>query len=186
MPATSNKRERLIQSADNLILKQGFKQTTLADIAEDSGVPLGNVYYYFKTKEDIGKTIIENRLRGLRELLTQCSTRSSSPMDRLLTFLDYPGKIKSILISNGCPLGTLSYELSRSEACLQDPSSSLIRTLLEWATVQFTDMGVTKPESHAIQFICNLQGMSLVANTLKQGEIVDIMVERTHDWLKSL
>ena len=61
MPRTSDKRERLVNSADTLILRQGFKQTTLADIADDSGVPLGNVYYYFKSKEDIGMSVIEAR-----------------------------------------------------------------------------------------------------------------------------
>ena len=184
MPQISDKRERLIRSADNLILQQGFKQTTLADIAEDAGVPLGNVYYYFKTKEDIGKTVIENRLRSLQELLARCSV-DSSPKGRLLAFLDYPGEIKATLVGNGCPLGTLSYELSRSEACLQNPSSDLIKTLLDWATAQFTDMGVADPEASALQFVCNLQGMSLVANTLKQGDVIDTIVERTRDWLQS-
>ena len=184
MPPTSNKRERLIRSADNLILQQGFKQTTLADIAEDSGVPLGNVYYYFKTKEDIGKSVIESRMRSLQELLAKCSVESS-PKERLLAFLSYPGEIKATLINNGCPLGTLSYELSRSEACLQDPSSDLIRTLLDWATGQFAGMGVPNPAASGLQLICTLQGMSLVANTLKQGDIIDTMVKHTRDWVKS-
>jgi len=45
------KRTRLINTASKLAHEHGFNQTTLADIARDSGVPLGNVYYYFKTKE---------------------------------------------------------------------------------------------------------------------------------------
>jgi len=185
MSPASNKRERLICSADNLILQQGFRQTTLADIAEDSGIPLGNVYYYFKTKQDIGKTVIENRLRGLRELLAKCSAKASAK-DRLLEFLRYPGEIKQTLINNGCPMGTLSYELSRSQTYLQAPSSDLIKTLLDWTVVQFTGVGVTNPKASGLQFVCNLQGMSLVANTLKQGEIIDIMVERTREWIQSL
>ncbi|TCK18145.1 TetR family transcriptional regulator [Thiogranum longum] len=50
MAGISDKRERLISAADKLILQQGFKQNTLADIANDARVPLGNVYYYFKIK----------------------------------------------------------------------------------------------------------------------------------------
>jgi TetR/AcrR family transcriptional repressor of nem operon len=34
----------------------------MADIAAAANVPPGNVYYYFKTKEEIGAAIIEQRL----------------------------------------------------------------------------------------------------------------------------
>ena len=44
------KRERLIAAAAQRIYEQGVEKTTLADIAAAAGVPLGNVYYYFKTK----------------------------------------------------------------------------------------------------------------------------------------
>jgi len=47
--APTDKRTRLINTMRrNLPTEHGFSQTTLADIARDSGVPLGNVYYYFK------------------------------------------------------------------------------------------------------------------------------------------
>ena len=48
----NDKRERLVQAADKLIYEQTFHTTTLANIAKLAEVPLGNVYYYFKTKED--------------------------------------------------------------------------------------------------------------------------------------
>jgi len=31
-------------------------------------VPLGNVYYYFKTKEEIGEAIVEERLADMKSL----------------------------------------------------------------------------------------------------------------------
>ena len=57
----TNKRSRLLDAANKLVHQQGFNQTTLADIAQEAEVPLGNVYYYFKTKEDIGHALIEHR-----------------------------------------------------------------------------------------------------------------------------
>jgi AcrR family transcriptional regulator len=44
------KREALVLAAAELFWMRGFEASSLADIAEASGVPLGNVYYYFKTK----------------------------------------------------------------------------------------------------------------------------------------
>jgi AcrR family transcriptional regulator len=41
-----DKRRRLVDTAAKLVHEQGFNRTTLADISRESGVPLGNVYYY--------------------------------------------------------------------------------------------------------------------------------------------
>ena len=57
-PRTSGKRERLVASAAALFHHQGVQRTTLAEVATDADVPLGNVYYYFKTKDDLVAAVI--------------------------------------------------------------------------------------------------------------------------------
>jgi len=185
MPRTSDKRERLIRSADQLFLRQGYKQTTLSDIAENSGVPMGNVYYYFKTKEDIGKTIIDSRINAMRTLLAQCSEHQD-PKARLFEFLDYPVKLRRKLAENGCPLGTLSYELSHLDGKLNASAGDLVNIVLDWSTQQFELMGQADYRQLGLQFVSNLQGMSLIANALNDPGVVDQMVERTRAWLASL
>ncbi len=185
MPGTSDKRERLICSADQLVLRHGYKNTTLADIAEDSGVPLGNVYYYFKTKEEIGQCIIDNRLEAMRALLSRCS-RQDDPKSRLLEFTDHPMKIRRELAEHGCPLGTLSNELCHLTGKLNDSASDLISIVLDWSTQQFKQMGRPDYRQLALQFVSNLQGMSLIANTLKDPSVVEQMVARTRSWIRSL
>ncbi len=39
--------------------RQGATATTLADIAQAADVPLGNVYYYFKTKDDLIRAVVQ-------------------------------------------------------------------------------------------------------------------------------
>jgi len=48
-----DKRARLVDGACRAFYEQGVEHTTLADIARIADVPLGNVYYYFKTKDDL-------------------------------------------------------------------------------------------------------------------------------------
>src|SRR5713226_6092365 len=67
----TDKRSRLIQTAAKLAYRQGFRKTTLADIAEEAQVPLGNVYYYFKTKDELAAAVVELRLKELEN----CSNR---------------------------------------------------------------------------------------------------------------
>lgn len=185
MARTSDKRERLISAADRLILQQGFKQTTLSDIARDARVPLGNVYYYFKTKEAIGETVVHTRIKSQQQWLDICS-QETEPRDRLLKFLEYPTANRTGLATNGCMLGTLSYELCHTDSRLSGMSPSLISVTLDWAEQQFAAMGRSDASDLALQFTSNLQGMCLISNSLGNPKVIDRMVKRTRDWLLSL
>jgi AcrR family transcriptional regulator len=60
MEKRPGKRERLVKSAQALIHEQGAHRTTLADIAERAEVPLGNVYYYFKSKDELIGAVLDS------------------------------------------------------------------------------------------------------------------------------
>jgi len=71
------KRERLVESARDLLYEQGVQRTTLAQIAERADVPVGNVYYYYKTRDELVHAVIESRLERMREVLGELDRRSS-------------------------------------------------------------------------------------------------------------
>src|SRR6266404_7694875 len=77
-----DKRSRLLSAAVELGYQNGFGATSLADIAREAEVPLGNVYYYFKTKDEIGEAIVELRLAELSPQ-RQRWNEAGSPKDRL-------------------------------------------------------------------------------------------------------
>ena len=88
MNRVSDKRERLIESAAKLFHQAGFKDTSIADIAKDSGVPLGNVYYYFKTKDDLAAAVIEQRTETIKGWTRQWE-ENPDPKERLFQLLDF-------------------------------------------------------------------------------------------------
>src|ERR1700693_2970188 len=77
-----DKRSRLLNAAASLAYQNGFGATSLADIAREAKIPLGNVYYYFKTKDEIGEAIVELRLAQL-SAQRQRWDEGGSPKDRL-------------------------------------------------------------------------------------------------------
>src|SRR5246127_3739882 len=101
-----DKRTRLIETAMKLAYKRGFRETSLADVAEDAHVPVGNVYYYFKTKEELGEAVVERRLAQFRELREEID-RLSSPKKRLFAFVESIYGNRERLARGGCPLGGL-------------------------------------------------------------------------------
>ena len=109
---TSDKRSRLIETAVKLAYLRGFRETSIADIAEAAKVPVGNVYYYFKTKEEIGEAIVDRLLaqfRAFREELEQ----AGSPKERLIAFVNNIRGNREQLARGGCPLGGLCSEIAQ-------------------------------------------------------------------------
>src|SRR6516165_11220777 len=81
--AQAGKRERLIAAAAETIYATGVEKTTLADIAAAAGIPLGNVYYYFKTKNDLLQAVIETHLHEIGATLAATEAAHATPRERL-------------------------------------------------------------------------------------------------------
>src|SRR5215831_18610453 len=81
------KRERLVAAAAQLLHEQGIERTTLADIAKAADVPAGNVYYSFKTKDDVIAAVIEAHAQQVRATLASIDAHHRSPKGRLKAFV---------------------------------------------------------------------------------------------------
>src|SRR6202521_3534828 len=108
-----DKRSRLVSAAVGLAYQNGFGATSLADIAREAKVPLGNVYYYFKTKDEIGEAIVELRLAEL-SAQRQRWNEAGSPKDRLCACVQYVFENKDFLAEHGCAVGTLCSKLHKA------------------------------------------------------------------------
>src|SRR6267378_1236324 len=83
---TPDKRQRLIEGARLLLHQQGVEKTTLADIAQAANVPAGNVYYYFKTKDELVQAAIDARAQDIETALASLD-HHRSPKARLKAFV---------------------------------------------------------------------------------------------------
>lgn len=52
----------ILTAAIDLFARKGFDGTRIAEVAEHSGLPKANVYYYFPAKEDIYRALIDRLL----------------------------------------------------------------------------------------------------------------------------
>jgi len=62
-------RARLRALALQLFAEQGYEKTSLREIAEHLGVTKAALYYYFKSKEDIVRSLVEDYVVDLDELI---------------------------------------------------------------------------------------------------------------------
>lgn len=175
MPRKSDKRERLVQSAMSLMFRQGFNLTTLADIAQEADVPLGNVYYYFKTKESIGDAVIAHCLAELNQRLASYNALSTAH-ERVSAFLDYELENCEHTVRYGDGFGSLCQELAKQGGVLASAAANLLSQSSNWLQKQFIEMGDSNTEatSKAISYMARLQGMNLLAATFNKAEYIEL------------
>jgi AcrR family transcriptional regulator len=182
----SEKRARLIEAANKIVYRQGFNQTTLADIARESEVPVGNIYYYFKTKEDLGRALIERRADFYRDLIAAWD-QFPDPKKRLHALIGAVEGQREALASSGCPIGSLCQELHKDGGALADKAASLMASLLAWVEKQFRELGKgTESADLALHLVTVLQGASLLTHAFNQPDLVLRETTRLKKWLDAL
>lgn len=181
-----DKRSRLIQTAVTLAYENGFRKTSLADIAAKADVPLGNIFYYFKTKDEIGEAIVAQRLSEFQTLRASWD-QAGTPKDRLQAFVQMTCDNRKLLAKGGCPLGTFCSELQKEGGALAKKASRLFAASLEWLEAQFREIGKgSTSKGLALQLMSSLQGASLLANAFRNPEIVTVETTRLKEWIQNL
>jgi len=184
MPRRTDKRVRLIEAAKVLIHQQGFNLTTLADIAQEADVPLGNVYYYFKTKEAIGEAVIEKRAAEYADMLARLD-EIAEPSSRLRAFVDSNVEEVELIARYGCPMGGLCQELGKQGGSLADQAAKLLHDILQWCEAQFRALGFAdKAEEYALNLVSSIQGMHLLTHTFKDPKLAKRQTDTLLAWLE--
>jgi AcrR family transcriptional regulator len=182
----ADKRRRLSTAAARTLHEQGIERTTLADIARVAEVPVGNVYYYFRTKDELVQAALSEHRAHLDEL-TGALDGLPDPRERLKGLIDAWVSQRDVAARFGCPTGTLAVELDkRPDGGLDAEAAAVIRRLLDWAAQQFRALGLPDPEGLALTLVCGYQGMSLLANALRDPEVMTREGARLRLWLDSL
>jgi len=187
MPKTTvDNRARLLQAAAKVSYRHGFGNTALADIARASRVPLGNIYYYFKTKDQIGEAIVELRVSRFRKLL-QDLDKANSPKERLCAFVQIKIKNREELARSGCPVGTLCSELHKDGGSVAKKSTVLFAEALAWMEAQFEALGHgADSRGLAVHLLSATQGVSVLAHTFHDPGLIELEAGRLKEWIRSL
>lgn len=177
-------RAQLVQSAAQAIHRQGFHRTTLADIAREAKFPLGNLYYYFKTKEELGAAILEAYAATLQARFTEWE-RLPDPHARVDAFVEMIIGMADVAARSGCPFGTLTSELSKERAEIAQASAGLFTAALRWLERQFRAAGNgSASKGQAAHVVTVWQGSLFLAHTFGDPAYAIGEAKRLKHWLK--
>ena len=87
---------------------------------------------------------------------------------------------------HGCPLGSLCVELGKRVNQPSLTAATLMRLLAEWAENQFQALG--RPDAHdlALDLLAAYEGSALLANTLRDPNVLSRTARRLNHWIEAL
>ncbi len=183
-PAT-DKRQRLADAALDLSYRRGFERTSIADIAEHAGVASGSVYYYFKTKDDVGHAVVE---RLGERYLSAIETWQDlpAPEDRLAAFLElYVDNVENIQ-AFGAPLGSVAAELGKHSSDLGAAAGGVFSEIIDWASGEFVELGFSKgaAQARATHLVAVIEGAAALSNALDSPEPLEREAAHLERWVR--
>jgi TetR/AcrR family transcriptional regulator, transcriptional repressor for nem operon len=175
-----------VDVACSLAYRQGIGRTTLADIAELADVPLGNVYYYFNTKDEIVAAVVEARVGELAAALLALDRAHRSPKARLKGLLRFVAAQGNSIAEFGCQYGSLCTDLVKRTGGADTDAARLMGILVDWAAVQFRSMGRRDAPDLAVQFVAAYQGSAVLTNALGKPELMARQARRVERWIDTI
>jgi TetR/AcrR family transcriptional regulator, transcriptional repressor for nem operon len=182
---SGGKRARLVASAKELIHEQGVHRTTLAQVAERADVPLGNVYYYFKSKNDLVDAVVHGYTNEAAALLAALD-QQRTPQARLKGLIRNWVKMRELVARHGCPIGSLCTELDKLDGDRDAPPAALMTAIIDWAEAQLRGLGRRDARDLAISLFAGLQGAAVIANTLGDPDVMARQGRQLERWVDTL
>ena len=184
MSAQSDKRERLIAAARDLFHHHGYNGTSLADVAALSGVPIGNIYYYFKTKQQLAEAVVDRRLQEVESMLL-AADGESTPTHRLRALLRQHTAGADELARYGCPFSCLAQEFERMGGPLGRRSARLLERQRTWMTGQFVELGYEHPRSEdlSLELLSAFHGAMVVGQSFRSADVIRIRFAALEEWI---
>ena len=186
-------RDRLVEAAADLFLKQGYHATGVAQILREAGAKSGSLYHFFPTKEDLLLAVLERYQDMLYEaVMDPVFERVSDPLERVFGVLDgYRQMLLYTECSQGCPIGNLALELSDTHPAARNLIAAnftgwrdAVKKCLDDASDRFPEHVDT--EELATFVLTTMEGAVMLARSYRSLEPYNTAVTQLRDYFDRL
>ena len=85
---SEERREQILEAATSVFSERGMHQARMDDIATESGVSKGLLYWYFKSKDEIIVAIAERMFSREMDALSELAAQDGSALEQMREFVD--------------------------------------------------------------------------------------------------
>jgi TetR/AcrR family transcriptional regulator, transcriptional repressor for nem operon len=180
MPRTSDARDRLIDSACQLVHAGSYAATSVEDLCSEAGVQKGSFYHFFPTKHELVTAAVDRQWATTQiELLVPAFARDVPPAQRFARFFQLAAERQRGEVVRGCPFGNLAAEVGTLEPSVRERVVTVFDGYLgyfEAALQDAADAGLIEPaevEQTAATVLACFQGALLVAKTRNDASLIE-------------
>ncbi len=121
-------RERIVRAAADLFHLHGYYHTSIDAILRRAEVKKGNLYFHFRTKEEIGYAVVESFADQFGKMFTATTAAASTLREQIHAFF---GAMEKYHVDNhfrgGCPFGNLALEMGDNHPGIADHVDTVFR-----------------------------------------------------------
>lgn len=180
-------RADIVECAKQLFYQHGYEGTSFSKIVEASGLFRGNIYHYFKTKDEILAAVIERHLEDYRGLLDSWDGEHVDSKNRLHAFVDMIISRKAELVEYGCPIGSLNTELGKDRLEMQHAARALFDLFRDWLAACFRELKKkSQAEALALHLLGRAQGIALISHVYRDIKLLRHETKLLHEWVDQI
>ncbi|GJM15727.1 MAG: TetR family transcriptional regulator [Thermodesulfobacteriota bacterium] len=110
--ARLSSKDRIIETANDLFYRQGYHQTGINQIIEESGVAKATFYSNFKSKEDLGVEYLRERDRIDTNATKNTLNGITDPHERYMSIINGLLRYMKDTDFRGCAFGNMAVEIT--------------------------------------------------------------------------
>ena len=171
-PKASATKEKIIEAAARLVYRKGFHATSLDMVAQAAQVNRGSLYYFFRSKKNLGLAVIDHYESLLHQNYLSPSFGAQAKGREKIRRLAESYALMPMQDSPccGCPIGNLSLELSALDEQMRlrlkgvwEKVFEKIAGVLAQSQGEGELTGDVDPLVHARSFFSQIQGAHIIA-----------------------
>ncbi len=125
-------REKIIRASRRLLRHQGYSKTSIEEICKESGVKRGNLYFYFKSKEELAVAAIDDSTSRHIPFFFSLMEDEQDPLRRIELMLEgILGFYRARGGNASCLFGNMAQEMGDSNAALAEAADRFFRAWAE-------------------------------------------------------
>jgi TetR/AcrR family transcriptional regulator, transcriptional repressor for nem operon len=131
MGRTSDAREKLIETATELIWRDSYNSVSVDDICKKAGVKKGSFYHYFPSKIDLVNATMSHCMEYMKHQYDDMFSPTREPLERFDLMIDHVIENQKEIAAKyghvcGCPFVTLGSELAAQDENMANTIGSIL------------------------------------------------------------
>ncbi|MFD0364098.1 TetR/AcrR family transcriptional regulator [Nocardia sp. GCM10030253] len=171
---STNTRERIRTAMAELMRTQGYGATTVKQVSELAGAPMGSLYHHFPQGK---QQIAAEALRAAGAAYIQLLPLLMDPHEDLreavtAAFTDAGEQMEQAGWINMCPVVTIAGEIADSEPALRAVAAEILDSWVVRGTAYFAHRGLddTQARQFTLALLSALEGAFILSRTLHSTE----------------